>query len=364
MKALKGLVLSGGQGSRLRPLTYSMAKQLVPVANRPILHYPMDNLVKAGITDIGVIISPETGSAIQESLNKWCPAGVTLTYILQDKPAGLAHAVKTAQPFMGDSPFVMYLGDNLIEDGIEPLVEAFRVDKPDAHILLKQVENPTAFGVAVRDNATGRVTQLVEKPKTPPSNLALVGVYLFQSIIFEAIDNIKPSPRGELEITDAIQYLITHGKNVQATEMQGWWLDTGKKDDLLAANQIVLDSYCQLRLDGEVLDCQVSGEVEIEPGVVVRNSDLKGPLRIASGCVIENAQIGPHTCVGANSILKNITVENSVILERCQLEGLKGRLIDSLIGQGCKIQLAPDNCSPDYRLMLGEDNSWLASTVS
>ena len=360
--SLKGLVLSGGQGSRLRPLTYSMAKQLVPVANRPILYYPLDNLVNAGICDIGVIISPETGEMIQEALRKWCPENVELTFILQDKPAGLAHAVKTAQSFIGDTPFVMYLGDNLIEDGIEHLVDAFQRNQPDAHILLKQVDNPMAFGVAVRDNQTGQVTQLVEKPKDPPSNLALVGVYLFQPTIFHAIDNIQPSARGELEITDAIQYLISHGNSVHATEMQGWWLDTGKKDDLLAANKIVLDAYCHTDIQGELIATDVTGEIEIEPGAVVKNSILHGPLRIASGCIIENAQIGPHTCVGAGSVLKNIVIQNSVILERCHLEGLQGRLVDSLIGQGCRIQLAPNEHAPDYCLMLGEDNSWLATT--
>jgi glucose-1-phosphate thymidylyltransferase len=359
---LKGLVLAGGKGTRLRPLTYSMAKQLVPVANRPILVYPMDSLYDAGITDIGVIISPETGDSVKETLDAWCPPDATLTYILQDAPAGLAHAVKTAEPFLNDSPFVMYLGDNLVQDRVKPLVDAFYKTQADAHILLKPVDNPQSFGVA-EVNAEGKVIALVEKPLNPPSNLALVGVYLFQPKIFEAIHNIEPSARGELEITDAIQYLIAHGHHVESSVMQGWWLDTGKKDDLLAANQIVLDSYCQDDRRGTLENCQITGHVEIANGSRLKNCQLTGPIRIGENCVLEDSVIGPHTSIGDDCHIRSMTLSDSVILKQCHLSGLHGALTHSLIGQGCKIRFDQhtNRSQPEYQLMLGDENSWICT---
>jgi len=352
-RRLKGLVLAGGKGTRLRPLTYTTAKQLVPVANRPILWYALDSLVAAGIDDIGIIISPETGESIKKSVTAWKPSGVKITFIVQSEPAGLAHAAKTAEAYLDNSAFVMYLGDNLIQSGLLPLVEDFRKNTADAQILLKPVENPQAFGVAELD-AAGQVIHLEEKPKEPKSNMALVGVYLFTPVVFEAIAKIKPSPRGELEITDAIQMLITMGKIVQSHPMEGWWLDTGKKDDLLEANRMVLDDYCQTNIQGSVdSQSQLRGEVEIGVGTIVKNSIIQGPVRIAENCVIEDAYIGPYTSIASGCQISKAEVENSVFLENCVVSGLQSRLEQSLLGQGCLLTKAPGQ-PVGYRLMLGD----------
>ncbi|WP_373533371.1 glucose-1-phosphate thymidylyltransferase [Vampirovibrio sp.] len=338
---MKALILAGGKGTRLRPLTYAMAKQLVPVANKPILYYAMDSLYQAGIRDFGVIISPETGKDVEESLQVWLKPDTRITYILQIEPAGLAHAVKIARHYLGDDDFIMYLGDNLINADLGSHIADFKKAGYHASILLKQVSNPSSFGVAELD-ACGQVRQLVEKPKVPKSDLALVGVYLFTHHIFEAIANIQPSWRGELEITDAIQRMIEDGRMVHSRVHEGWWLDTGKKDDLLAANTVVLGEYAQARIQGEVdAASSLRGAVQVGAGSVLKNVQVSGPAMIGENCYLENTQIGPYTSLGNGCRLIDCRVENSVLLEECVIESVPGKIEQSLLGKGCRIIKSP-----------------------
>src|ERR671927_660695 len=263
MEDLKGLILSGGKGTRLRPITYTSAKQLVPVANKPVLFYGIEAMAEAGIDEVGIIIAPETGDEIREVVGDGSAFGVRLTYIVQDEPLGLAHAVLTAEPFLADSPFVMYLGDNLLQGGIEDLVAAFRDHSPDALILLTPVPDPDQYGVAELED--GRVVRLAEKPPQPRTDLALVGVYMFTPAIHDAARAISPSARGELEITDAIQHLVDHGLRVEPHIVRGWWKDTGRLEDILEANRLILDGLIE-RIDGELISSRADGRVVIEAG--------------------------------------------------------------------------------------------------
>ncbi|GFE69798.1 glucose-1-phosphate thymidylyltransferase [Chroococcus sp. FPU101] len=352
---MKALILSGGKGTRLRPLTYTGAKQLVPVANKPILWYGIESLVAAGITDIGIIISPETGEEIKIKTGNGDRFGANINYILQDQPLGLAHAVKIAQPFLGDSPFVMYLGDNLIQDDLKPFLDSFKQQQLQALILLRTVSNPSAFGVAQVDDK-GRVLQLVEKPQNPMSNLALVGIYFFSSAIHHAISCIQPSARGELEITDAIQELINQQQSVEALQLYGWWLDTGKKDDLLEANRIILDTCLVTEIKGEKdNNSQIIGRVAIGKGSKIINSTIRGPVVIGEDCQIENCFIGPYTSVADRAILQATDVEHSVILKEAQIIGIDDRIIDSVIGQRAKLSLTPHHPKA-VRFMIGDDS--------
>jgi glucose-1-phosphate thymidylyltransferase len=352
---MKAIILSGGKGTRLRPLTYTGAKQLVPVANKPILWYGIESIVAAGITEIGIIISPETGGEVQTKTGNGDRFGAKITYIRQDQPLGLAHAVKIAQPFLGDSPFVMYLGDNLVQSQLDLFLDKFKSQHLDALTLLCEVENPSAFGVARVDEA-GKVLELIEKPQNPPSNLALVGIYLFSTAIHHAIANIQPSARGELEITDAIQYLIDQQQNVQSFRLEGWWLDTGKKDDLLAANQIILDTCLESTIEGNVDQLsKISGRVHVGAGSEVTNTMIRGPVTIGNNCHIENCFIGPYSSIADDTTLIDTDLEHSVILQGARLEGIRERIVDSLIGERAHIKVAPQRPKA-LRFMIGDDS--------
>ncbi len=360
MGIVKGLILAGGAGTRLRPITHTSAKQLVPVANKPILFYGIEDMVAAGITDIG-IITGETGSEVRNAVGDGSQFGATITYIPQDEPLGLAHCVLVARDFLGDDDFVMYLGDNMLQQGLEQFVETFAEDHtqavadaaeaPAAQILLCPVPDPHRFGVAALDES-GHVTELVEKPENPPSNLALVGVYLFTKAIHEAVDSIEPSPRGELEITDAIQWLIDHGRRVRHDRLEGWWLDTGKKDPLLESNRRVLEDI-ETRIEGEVDDASsTDGRVIIEAGAKVINSQIRGPAAIAAGVTIEDSYIGPFTAVAEGCFIARSEVENSVILDGSIIHDVP-RLIDSLIGRETEIRRSGSRPEAT-RLMIGD----------
>ena len=352
---MKGLILSGGKGTRMRPITHTAAKQLLPVANKPILFYGVEALISAGIKEIGIIISPETGNDIRTSVGDGSRWGIKIEYILQDEPLGLAHAVKTARPFLKDDPFVMYLGDNLIKDGVGPLVKRFQEGSADAFLLLKEVSNPSSFGVA-QLNGDGRILCLEEKPAKPKSNLALVGVYLFNKTIHQAIDEIKPSKRGELEITDAIQQLLTTKHHVDSHILKSWWLDTGKKDDMLEANRVVLDEMSDAVNHGTADgDSRISGRVHIGKGSTLKNCTVRGPAVIGEDCVIENSYVGPFTSIGDGARVSHAEIEHCILREKCQIIDFHGRIEDSLIG--VNVELTRSNTKPvAFRLMLGDDS--------
>jgi len=331
---MKALVLSGGKGTRLRPLTFTTAKQLIPIANKPILGYVLDHISQAGIADVGIIIAPETGKEVKNYVKNGSAWDIKVTYIPQE-PLGLAHAVKTARNFLGEDNFIMYLGDNLIGKGINTLLERFENEKLDALILLKEVEDPTRFGVAVLDNQNN-VTKLIEKPKTPPSNLALVGVYIFSNKIHQAIKRIKTSWRGELEITDAIQEMMNLGHKVKAERLDTWWLDTGKKDDILFANAKVLDEFVKRQTNGEIIQSKVEGRVNIQKNAKIVNSTIRGPCIIGENCLIENSFIGPYTSIGDEAHVIDSSLEYCVILENALIKGVE-RLEESLIGRNAEI---------------------------
>jgi glucose-1-phosphate thymidylyltransferase len=352
MQPLKGLILSGGKGTRLRPITHTSAKQLVPVANKPVLFYGIEAMAQAGIDQVGIIIAPETGGEIRDAAGDGARFGVRLTYILQDEPAGLAHAVLTAEPFLRDAPFVMYLGDNLLQGGIEELVATFRAHQPDAMILLTPVPDPQSYGVA--ELSDGAVVRLVEKPREPRSDLALVGVYMFTSCVHAAARAINPSARGELEITDAIQRLVDDGRRVEPHIVKGWWKDTGRLDDMLEANRLVLDTI-QTRLDGELIDSQVDGRVVVEAGARLERCTVRGPAVIARGARLTDCYVGPYTAVGEGCEISGAEVEHSILLAGSAVRDLGGRMESSLLGRNVKV--GHDRRQPRaYRFMVG-DNS-------
>jgi glucose-1-phosphate thymidylyltransferase len=352
MPALKGLILSGGKGTRLRPITHTSAKQLVPVANKPVLFYGIEAMAEAGIEDVGIIIAPETGDEIRRAAGDGSRFGVRLTYILQDEPAGLAHAVLTAEPFLGESPFVMYLGDNLLQGGIEDLVAAFTEHRPDALILLTPVPDPQNYGVA--ELADGAVVRLVEKPPEPRTDLALVGVYMFTACVHAAARAIEPSGRGELEITDAIQRLVDEGRRVEPHVVKGWWKDTGRLEDMLAANRLVLDTI-QADVRGDLVDSQVDGRVVIEPGARLERCTVRGPAIIGSGARLADCYVGPYTAIGEGCEISGAEVEHSILLAGAVVRDLDGRMESSLLGRNVRIGRS-DRQPRAYRFLVG-DNS-------
>jgi glucose-1-phosphate thymidylyltransferase len=348
---LKGLVLAGGKGSRLRPLTATGAKQLVPVANKPVLFYALDQLVEAGITEIG-IVTGDTGAQVRAAIGDGTAFGAMITYLPQTAPLGLAHAILTAREFLGDDPFCMYLGDNFLKEGIERHADRFRADDCVAQILLKRVPNPAAFGVAVLDEE-GHVQRLVEKPTEPVSDLAVIGVYFFGPEVHRVTPRLIPSARGELEITDAIQGLIDDGQPVRSSIIDDDWIDTGKKDDMLEANRLVLATLAR-RVEGTVdAESTLVGPVVIEAGADVRGSTVRGPAIIGAGTRLEDAYVGPFTAIGPGCELERCEIEHSIVLEGSTIRNVDRRIADSLIGREVVVGRSP--LKPQaIRLMLGD----------
>lgn len=349
---MKGLILSGGKGTRLRPITFTSAKQLVPVGNKPILFYGIEALVSAGVKEIGIIVG-DTHKDIKAAVGDGAQFGARVTYIKQDEPLGLAHAVKIAEDFMEGEDFVMYLGDNMIMSGVREFIERFNKDKPNASILLAHVSNPSQFGVA--ELKGDQVVKLVEKPKDPKSDLALVGVYLFDKEIFTAVNSIKPSWRNELEITDAIQWLIENDYQVSSTIIEGWWKDTGKLEDMLEANRMVLDDI-HTRILGSVSDdSEIHGRVIIQEGAEVLNSIIRGPVVLGRNAKVINSYIGPYTSISDGCIVEDSEIEHSIMLEDSHIKNIQTRIEGSLLGKNVKIAKS-DSKPRSNRFMVG-DNS-------
>ena len=351
---MRGLILSGGAGTRLRPITYTSAKQLVPVANKPILFYGLEDMAEAGITDVGIVIG-DTGDEIKAAVGDGSRWGLDVTYLQQDAPLGLAHCVLIASDFLGDEDFVMYLGDNLLHQGVKEFVDHFEADRGDAaaQILLCKVPDPQRFGVAELD-AEGAVVRLVEKPAEPPSDLALVGIYLFDRRIHEAVRAIEPSARGELEITDAIQWLLDQGHQVRSQVLDGWWIDTGKLTPLLEANRLILETLDR-RIDGIVdEESRIDGRVVVQPGARILRSTVRGPAIIGEGTRIVDSYIGPFTAVYHDCEVVSSEVEHSVLLEHSRIIDA-GRIIDSLIGRRAEVTRSAERPRAT-RLVLGDDS--------
>jgi glucose-1-phosphate thymidylyltransferase len=347
---VKAIVLAGGSGTRLRPITHTSAKQLVPVANKPVLFYGLEAIREAGITEVGIVVG-DTEPAIRAAVGSGEAFGLRVTYIRQSAPLGLAHAVLVAREFLGDDDFVMYLGDNFIVGGITALVEEFRASRPDAHIMLTSVPDPGQFGVAELDDE-GQLIGLEEKPDRPKSNLALVGVYLFTPAVHEAVDQLAPSRRGELEITEAIQWLVQSGRKVTSTVISGYWKDTGNVADMLEVNRMVLES-AERAVAGEVDEAsELIGRVIIEAGARVTGSRILGPVIIGTGAEVTGSYIGPFTSVAADCTIADSEIEYSIILERTSIQGVR-RIEASLIGHDVEVTPAPRVCQA-HRLVLGD----------
>ena len=350
---MKALILAAGKGTRLRPLTNTIPKHLLPAGDKSILFHILDYITEVGIKDIGIVVSPDSGPYTKEAVDTGPGWGGKITFIVQPEPKGLAHAVKVAQGFLGESPFLMLLGDNLFQEGIKDFLNDFQASDPDASILIKEVADPKAFGVAELDSS-GRVVHLVEKPKKPRSNLAVTGAYLFTAEIHKAIARTKPSWRGELEITDAIQQLLEMGKEIKSHILQGWWLDIGNNEGLIKANRIVLDAFSKRGIKGEIdSQSRIIGEVQIEQGAKLEGSRVQGPVFIAANSRIKDSFIQPFTNIRAETVVEDSTVEHSVILENCRISKIK-HLTDSVIGRNTVLTGHGKNAEK-VRLFLGDD---------
>lgn len=345
---MKALVLAGGTGTRLRPITHTSAKQLVPVGNKPVLFYGLEAIAAAGITEVTMVVGG-TRAEIEAAVGDGSRFGLEVTYVWQREPLGLAHAVKIARPKLGDDDFLMYLGDNLIAEGINPLVDRFRETRPAAQIMLSPVPDPRQFGVAEVDSS-GRVLRLAEKPPQPRSDLAVVGVYVFHPRIHQAVDEIRPSARGELEITDAIQWLIDHDEPVGSTVMSGYWKDTGNVADMLEVNRLVLDGLTPAD-HGETTGSQLTGRVLVEPGAQIRDSRVTGPAVIGAGAVIIGSDIGPYISIAADCRIADSGIEDSIVLPRASISGVRG-IASSLIGHD--VEVSPTPAPRAHHLVLGD----------
>ena len=348
---MRGLILSGGAGTRLRPITHTSAKQLVPVANKPVLFYGLEAMREAGITEVGLVVG-DTRPEIEAAVGDGSRFGLQVTYIPQAAPLGLAHAVLIAEDFLGDSPFVMYLGDNLLKEGITPFVRRFAESAPDALILLQKVADPREYGIA--ELADGAVKRLVEKPAKPKSDLALVGVYLFTPAVFASVKAIKPSARGELEITDAIQHMIERGLRVEPHIVTGWWKDTGKLEDMLEANRLILGTI-ERDVRGDVVDSVLEGAVMVAAGSRLERCTVRGPVIIGADCTITDSFIGPYTAISDGVVVEHAEIENSIILDESRISHLNVRMADSLIGKHCVIARS-DSRPVAYRFMVGDSS--------
>lgn len=351
---MKGLILSGGKGTRLYPLTYTSAKQLIPVANKPVLFRVIEAIRDAGITDIGIVVG-DTAEEIKRAVGRGGQWGVNITYIPQEAPLGLAHAVKISQEFLGDDRFVMFLGDNVIQGGISPLIAQFASSQYNSQIVLTRVDQPEQYGVAVLDNEE-RIVRLIEKPKDPPSDLALVGIYMFDNHIFEAVNAISPSWRGELEITDAIQWLIEQKYNVFPYVHRGWWIDTGRPGDMLEANSLVLEELTPA-IEGYVdRDSQVDSRVTVEQGAEIINSVVRGPAIIGKDTRIVNAYVGPFTSIYHHCLVENAEISRSIVLEHSEIRNISRRIEDSLIGRYVVLHRSPIRPRA-YKFTLGDHSN-------
>ena len=333
---MKGVILHGGSGTRLRPLTYSGPKQLIPIANKPVSQYALEDIASCGVEEVAIILGQTFPELVREHYGDGSKFGVKISYIQQDEPRGIAHAIGLCEDFVGGDDFVVYLGDNILQHGIGGHASRFHENHSEAIVLLKEVEDPRRFGVAQFDG-DGRLVKLVEKPKEPPSSFAVIGVYFLRPSIFESIKSLKPSWRGEMEVTDAIQGLMDRGLKVGHSVVDGWWFDTGKKDDILEVNALVLDERAKAEMLGQSANSKLSGRVQVAKGTKISNSTIRGPVAIAEDCVIEDSFIGPHTSIGMSSKVKDSNVENCVLLEGSELDGIE-RLEESLIGKHSKVK--------------------------